>query len=75
MDTKDKMLEGKKVLVVDDEPDVLETMEDILSMCEVVKASTFEEGRKELEGGPISWGAGGPPPLLWVVQKRPSQVL
>jgi DNA-binding NtrC family response regulator len=51
MDTREKMLEGKRILVVDDEPDVLETLEDILSMCEVVKASSFEEGKKELESG------------------------
>ena len=31
------LLEGKKILIVDDEPDVLETLEDLLSMCVVVK--------------------------------------
>jgi DNA-binding NtrC family response regulator len=51
MDTREKMLEGKRILVVDDEPDVLETLEDILSMCEVVKASSFEEGKTQLENG------------------------
>jgi DNA-binding NtrC family response regulator len=51
MGTREKMLEGKRILVVDDEPDVLETLEDILSMCEVVKASTFEEGKTQLESG------------------------
>jgi len=49
MDTTEKVLKGKKILVVDDEPDVLETLEELLPMCEVVKASTFEEGRKQLE--------------------------
>jgi DNA-binding response OmpR family regulator len=34
-------------LVVDDEPDVLETLVQLLSMCDVRKASTFE-GAKEL---------------------------
>jgi CheY-like chemotaxis protein len=43
------LLEGKTVLVVDDEPDILETLEDLLSMCEVVKASTFEEAKLALE--------------------------
>ena len=37
------LLDGKKILIVDDEPDVLEVLEELLSMCEVVKASTFEE--------------------------------
>ncbi len=43
------LLEGKIVLIVDDEPDVLETLEELLSMCEVVKASTFEEAKLALE--------------------------
>ncbi|MEW6666085.1 MAG: response regulator [Thermodesulfobacteriota bacterium] len=42
-------LEGKKVLAVDDEPDVLATLEDLLSMCDVVKASSFEEAKAQLE--------------------------
>jgi DNA-binding NtrC family response regulator len=49
MDTKEKMLEGKKILIVDDEADVLETLEELLSMCDVVKASTFDQGKKQLE--------------------------
>jgi DNA-binding NtrC family response regulator len=49
MDTKEKMLEGIKVLIVDDEPDVLDTMEELLSVCRVVKASTFDEAKKLLE--------------------------
>ena len=43
------LLEGKTVLIVDDERDVLETLEDLLSMCKVVKASTFEEAKLALE--------------------------
>jgi DNA-binding response OmpR family regulator len=39
--TKDP-LENKKVLVVDDEPDVLETVGDLLHMCEVDKARDRE---------------------------------
>jgi DNA-binding response OmpR family regulator len=39
----------KRVLIVDDEPDVLETLEQLLPMCDVVKASTFEEARELLE--------------------------
>ena len=43
------LLEDKRVLIVDDEPDVLETLEDLLPMCEVSKASSFEEGKDLLE--------------------------
>ena len=43
------LLKYKKVLIVDDEPDVLEVMGEILDMCEVVKASTFDEARELLE--------------------------
>ena len=43
------MLNGKKVLVVDDEPDILEVLEELLEMCEVVTASTFEKAKDLLE--------------------------
>jgi CheY-like chemotaxis protein len=43
------LLEGKKVLVVDDEPDVLDVLEEILYMCDVAKAATFEEAKELLE--------------------------
>lgn len=33
----------KRVLIVDDEPDVLETLEDLLSMCAVEKADSFDK--------------------------------
>ena len=39
------LLDGKKILIVDDEPDVLETLEELLSMCDVVKATTFDEAK------------------------------
>ena len=42
-------LEGKKILIVDDEPDILETLSELLSMCQVVDAATFEEARERLE--------------------------
>ena len=44
-----KMLAGKKVLAVDDEPDVLEVLEELLDMCDVVTASTFEQAKQFLE--------------------------
>lgn len=47
--SKDDLLQGKRILVVDDEPDVLETLNDLLDMCEVVRASTFEQAKELLE--------------------------
>jgi len=43
------ILDDKKILAVDDEPDVLETLEELLPMCEVATTSTFEEAKKLLE--------------------------
>ena len=43
---KENLLEGKKILIVDDEPDVIETLEDLLTMCEVAKASSFEAAQQ-----------------------------
>ena len=45
----ENLLEGKKILVVDDEPDVLETISDLLPMCQVVKAAGFEEAKALLK--------------------------
>ena len=44
-----KLLDGKSVLIVDDEPDVLETLAQLLPMCEVKKATTFEEAERLFE--------------------------
>jgi DNA-binding NtrC family response regulator len=41
------LLDGKTILIVDDEMDVLDTLAELLPMCEVAKASSFE-GAKEL---------------------------
>lgn len=49
MAAKEDLLKDKKILIVDDEPDVLDTLEDLLSMCEVVKAGSFEEAKKQFE--------------------------
>ena len=43
------MLKGKKILVVDDEPDILAVLEELLDMCEVVTAATFEDAKSKLE--------------------------
>lgn len=43
------LLKNKKILLVDDEPDVLETLQDLLSECDIDTASTFESARLLLE--------------------------
>lgn len=43
------LIDGKKILIVDDEIDVLESVEELLPMCEVVRADNFEEAKKHLE--------------------------
>lgn len=48
--TKKDLLEGKRILIVDDEPDVLDTLEQLLHMCIVTKATSFEEAETLLEG-------------------------
>ena len=46
---KRDFLKGKKILIVDDEPDILDTLEDLLFMCEVTKAGSFEEAEAAME--------------------------
>lgn len=46
---KKDLLKGKRVLIVDDEPDVIETLEDLLPMCSLVEESTYEGARDRLE--------------------------
>jgi DNA-binding NtrC family response regulator len=36
-------LVNKKILIVDDEPDVLDSLEELLDMCTLVRAETYEE--------------------------------
>lgn len=43
------LLDGKKILAVDDETDILEVMVDLLRMCRVTTASNFEDAKKLLE--------------------------
>ena len=47
------LLEKKRILVVDDEPDVLETLKELLSMCEVTVAATFDRAKELLETQPF----------------------
>lgn len=44
----DAILKGKRVLIVDDEPDVLETLEELLNQCLIDKAPSFDTGVKFL---------------------------
>ncbi len=46
---RDDILKGKKILAVDDEPDILETLEDLLRDCDFETASTFESAKELLE--------------------------
>jgi DNA-binding response OmpR family regulator len=43
------LLKGKKILIVDDEADILETLEELLPMCRTLRASTFQEAKALLE--------------------------
>ncbi len=43
------ILEGKRILIVDDEPDILETLEELLDMCLIDTAPNFETARKFLD--------------------------
>ena len=42
-------LTNKRILIVDDEPDVLESLKELLPMCDVVEATNFEEAKELLE--------------------------
>ena len=42
-------LKGKRILIVDDEPDVLETLGELLDMCVIDFAPDFETAEKLLE--------------------------
>lgn len=43
------ILEDKRVLVVDDEPDILETIEELMDMCILDTAGSFETARKKID--------------------------
>ena len=42
-------IDGLRILIVDDEPDILKTLEDLLPKCEITTATTFEEGKTYIE--------------------------
>jgi len=43
------LLDGKRILIVDDESDILDILEELLEMCETVRASNFDEAKTLLE--------------------------
>ena len=47
MDVKKKII-GKRVLIVDDEQDILDTLAALLDICKIDSASSFEEGKRFL---------------------------
>jgi DNA-binding response OmpR family regulator len=51
MSPRDAAIAGKKVLVVDDEPDVCESVRDVLAVCDVDIAHTEDGAREKLSRG------------------------
>ena len=46
---QNKILRGKKILIVDDEKDILDLLIELLGMCKIDPASSFEEAKDLLE--------------------------
>ncbi|MEN8210292.1 MAG: response regulator [Thermodesulfobacteriota bacterium] len=49
MSLENSILAGKTILIVDDEPDVLDSLTELLDMCKIDAASSFEKGKQLLE--------------------------
>ncbi len=49
MESNNEILQSKKILVVDDEPDVIETLKGLLDFCEIDAATDYESARKYLQ--------------------------
>lgn len=47
------LLAGKNVLIVDDEADILDTLEDLLPMCNTVQANNYETAEIQLKSRPF----------------------
>lgn len=42
-------LKGKRILLVDDEPDILDTLEDLLEECSTEKAGSYESALQQIQ--------------------------
>lgn len=51
--SKENTLKGKKILIVDDEPDILDILEESLKECEITRASSFMAAKESLETKPF----------------------
>jgi CheY-like chemotaxis protein len=47
------ILQDQKILIVDDEPDILETLQDLLPMCSTTTAASYQEARERLAAQPF----------------------
>jgi nucleotide-binding universal stress UspA family protein len=47
--TSEDLLKDRRLLIVDDEPDIIETVEELLDMCSLNTAASFDEAKKQLE--------------------------
>ena len=45
----EKVIRGKYVLIVDDEKDILDTLTDLLGMCRLDTALSFEDAKEQME--------------------------
>ena len=45
----EKIIRGRKVLIVDDEKDILDSLTELLELCKIDRASSFEEAKDLLE--------------------------
>jgi DNA-binding NtrC family response regulator len=43
------LLKDKKILIVDDEPDILEILEETLKGCQLLRATNFDDAKRLLE--------------------------
>jgi DNA-binding response OmpR family regulator len=75
------LLEGKRILIVDDEPDVLETLEDLIPGADVTTAQRFSEARDLMDSAPFDiavldvMGVDGYELLKIAVQKKITAVM
>jgi CheY-like chemotaxis protein len=50
--TEGVSLEGKRILIVDDEPDIIDTLKDLLDMCVIDTAPDFDTAKALLDRWP-----------------------